>query len=172
MNIRKSIRYGAIATLSALSLSAFAWSQHGSCEQQGMHGMHGMHGKGSQHQMTGMGHHHGMARALHSLNLTDEQHDKVFELMQSQMRQQHESMRASRKAQEALRQLTREPGFDAAKAKALADELGQLKAQQLLHRAQTESQLRALLTPEQRKQLDEGEAQSPRGPRMMPGRQG
>lgn len=166
MNIRKSIRYGAIAALSVLSLSAFAWSQHGSCEQQGMQGMHG---KGGQHQMAGMGHHPGMGMALHRLSLTDEQHNKVFELMQSQMRQQHESMRASRKAHEALHQLTREPGFDVAKAKALTDELGQLKAQQLLRRAQTESQLRALLTPEQRKALDEGEAQSPSGPRMMSG---
>jgi periplasmic protein CpxP/Spy len=166
MNIRKSIRYGAIAALSALSLSAFAWSQQGSCEQ------HGMPGKGEHHPMAGMGHHHGMAKSLHRLNLSDEQHDKVFELMQSQMRQQHETMRASRKAQQALRQLSREPGFDAARAKALADELGQLQAQQQLRRAQTESQLRALLTPEQRKALDEAPAQSPRGPRMLHGQPG
>ncbi|MDD2728798.1 Spy/CpxP family protein refolding chaperone [Malikia sp.] len=166
MNIRKSFQYAAVATLSALSLSAFAAPRQGGCEPGAMPGMEA-------HQpmagMGGMGGHNGFAMGLHSLNLSDEQHDKVFELMQGQMRQQHEAMRAGRKAQEELRQLAREPGFDAAKAKPLADQLGQLQAQQLLRQAQAESQLRALLTPEQRKKLDESAGQRQHGPRMMPG---
>jgi Spy/CpxP family protein refolding chaperone len=162
MNIRKSVQYTAIAALSALSLSAFAWQHQGGCEPGAMHGMG--------HPMAGMGGHHGLMQALHRLNLSDEQHDKLFELMQSQMRQQHEAMRAGRKAHEELSQLSRAPGFDAARAKALADQLGQHHAQQLLRQAQAESQLRALLTPEQRKALDAGAGQHEHGPRMMPGR--
>lgn len=163
MNIRKSFQYAAFATLSALSLSAFAAPPQGGCEPGAMPGME------AQQPMGGMGGHHGFAMGLHSLNLSDEQHDKVFELMQSQMRQQHEAMRAGRKAQEELRQLAREPGFDVAKAKPLADQLGQLQAQQLLRQAQAESQLRALLTPEQRKALEERAGPRQHGPRMMPG---
>ncbi len=163
MYIRKSFQYAAVATLSALSLSAFAAPQQDGCEPGAMPGMEA-------HQpMAGMGGQHGFAMGLHSLNLSDEQHDKVFELMQSQMRQQHEAMRAGRKAQEELSKLAREPGFDAAKAKPLADQLGQIQAQQLLRQAQAESQLRALLTPEQRKALDERAGQREHGPRMMPG---
>ena len=165
MNIRKSVRYGVIATLSALSLSAFAGPQHGGCEQQPMAGM------AAQPPMAGMGAHHGLVMGLHRLKLSDEQHDKLFELLQAQMRQQHETMRAERKAHEELNELSHAPAFDAARAKVLADELGQLRAQQLLRRAQAESQLRALLTPEQRKALDEGQAQHQHGPRTMQGRQ-
>lgn len=163
MNIRQSVQYAAIAALSALSLSAFSGQYPGGCEPGAMHGM------GGQHSMSGMGGHQGLMMGLHRLNLSDEQQDKVFELMQSQMRQQHEAMRAGRKAHEELSQLTRAPGFDAARAKVLADQLGQYHAQQLLRQAQAESQLRALLTPEQRKALDEGAGQREHGPRMMPG---
>lgn len=166
MNIRKSVQYTAIAALSALSLSAFAMqhsSPSGECESPRSHGMAG-------HHMSGMGHpgmeQHGMA--LHRLDLSDEQHDKVFELMHGQAKQQHETMRALRKQQGELQQLTRTTPFDAAKARVLANEIGQLKASQLLQHAQTEAQLRALLTPEQLKQLDQRAGDKPRGPRMAP----
>ncbi len=165
MNLSTSLRYVAVATFSALSLSAFAWSQHGGCEHREPSGME------ARGPMAAMDGHHGLMMDLHRLKLSDEQHDKLFELMQSQRQQQHEAMRTGRKAQEELSRLTREPGFDAAKAKVLADELGQLKAQQLLRQAQAMSQLRALLTPEQRKALDEGAGQRQHGPRMMQGRQ-
>ena len=166
MNVRNFVRYVTVTSLAALSLSAFAAPQH--CEDGAMPGMAGHQKMAGRQQMAGMGGQHGLAMGLHRLNLSDEQHDKVFELMQSQMRQRHEAMRASRKAHEALRKLASEPGFDAARAKALADELGQLEGQQLLRQAQAESQLRALLTPEQRKALDERAGQQ-NGPHMMQG---
>ena len=59
-----------------------------------------------------------------------------------------------------------------AEARALADEQGQQMAQHLFQRAQFQSQLRALLTPEQLKQLDErqaaGRPMDGKGPRPQP----
>mgnify|MGYP006189244581 CR=1 FL=1 len=56
-----------------------------------------------------------------------------------------EQMGQSRARHEQLDQLSRAPSFDAAKARALADELGQQMAQHLFQRVQLQSQLRALL---------------------------
>lgn len=164
MTVRKAVRYAAALTLAAMSLSAVADSRNGGCEDRPMSGIE------PQRPMVGMGVHHGEMMGLHRLNLSDEQHDKVFELLQSQMRQQHEAMRAGRKAHEELRKLSQEPVFDVTKAKAAADQISQLMSQQMLLRAKTESQVRALLRPEQRKVLDESSGQRQPGPRMAPGR--
>ena len=157
----KSLRLVAAAVLSALSLAAVAAPHHGAgdCDMSQMP-MHGM----AQHSMMGMG-----PMALHGLDLSEAQHDKVFELMQGQAKQHHELMKASRKNMTELRALTRAPAFDADKARALADEQGRLMAQQLFQHAQMGAQLRALLTPEQLKRLDEQRPAEPmRGERQMP----
>jgi len=148
-----SFRFAAAAVLSALSLAAVAAPQHdeGNCDMSPM-SMHGM----EHHAMMGMG-----PMALHRLNLSEAQHDKVFELMQGQAKQHHDMMKASRKSMAELRALTRAPTFDADKARALADEQGRLMAQQLFQHAQMGAQLRALLTPEQLKRLDEQRTAEP-----------
>lgn len=149
----QSLRLAAVTVLSALSLAATAAPHHGEghCDMQQMP----MHGD-AHHSMMGMG-----PMALHRLDLTEAQHDKVFELMQGQAKQHHELMKASRKNMAELRTLTRAPSFDADKARALADEQGRLMAQQLFQHAQMGAQLRALLTPEQLKRLDEQRAAEP-----------
>ena len=148
----RSLRFAAVGLLSALSLAAVAMpsSDGGECALSDMPGEHSMHGP----------------MALHQLKLSETQHDKVFELMQGQAKQRHDGMRASRKNMEQLRELERAPAFDAAKARALADEQGKLMAQQMFEHAQMKAQLRALLTPEQLKQLDERPLQPPRGEGM------
>jgi len=156
----QSLRLAAAAVLSAVSLATVAAPQHGAgnCDMQQMP-MHGM-----EHSMMGMG-----PMALHRLDLSEAQHDKVFELMQGQAKQHHEMMKASRKSMAELRALTRAPTFDADKARALADEQGRLMAQQLFQHAQMGAQLRALLTPEQLKRLDEPRTAEPmRGERPTP----
>ncbi|MEY5099258.1 MAG: hypothetical protein RJA36_1977 [Pseudomonadota bacterium] len=156
----KSVRFAAAAILSALSLVAVA-APHpgdGECDMGRMHGF-------AHHPMGGMG-----PMALHRLDLSEAQHDKVFELMQGQARQHHDMMKASRKNMAELRALERAPAFDAGKARALADEQGRLMAQQIFQHAQMTAQLRALLTPEQLKRLDERGAEPPHGEHMGPGR--
>jgi len=79
-------------------------------------------------------------------------------------------MKASRKNLAELRALERAPGFDADKARTLADAEGRLMAQQLFQQAQMTAQLRALLTPEQLKRLDERCAEPWPGGHMVQGR--
>ena len=157
MKLTQSFRFAAAGLLSALSLAAVAMpsSDGGECPMSDMPGEHSMH--------------HGAPMGLHQLKLSEAQHDKVFELMQGQAKQRHELMRASRKNMEQLRELERAPTFDAAKVRALADEQGKLMAQQMFEHAQMKAQMRALLTPEQLKQLDERPPQPPRGEGMGPG---
>lgn len=111
-------------------------------------------------------------RVLKSLQLSDAQRAKVTELTQAQRKAQQEHMSASRARHEQLDQLSRAPSFDAAKARALADELGQQMAQHLFQSVQLQSQLRALLTPEQLKQLDarpaDGRPMDGKGPMHQP----
>lgn len=183
------LRNTALGLLAALSLTAMAAPPEAGegCDPQGRHGgaMYGMAGAEGHHggrtghgPMGAMGGHMGghmgglSPRMLQSLQLSDAQRDKVKELMQAQAKTMQEQMGQSRARHEQLDQLSRAPSFDAAKARALADEQGQQMAQHLFQRAQFQSQLRALLTPEQLKQLDErqaaGRPMDGKGPRPQP----
>lgn len=105
--------------------------------------------------------HHGMGavqhwhRVLHRLNLSDVQHDQVFELMHGQAKERHTLLRQLRQVQTNLYATAQAPQFDNAKAQILAHEQAQLMAQQLLLDVQLEGKLRSLLTPEQKQQLDQ-----------------
>jgi Spy/CpxP family protein refolding chaperone len=92
---------------------------------------------------------------LHGADLTEAQRDKLFELRHAQEPILREKAKAAAKAQLELRHLVHTGSFDAAKARALADAHGKAMAGMTMLRAQFESQVRALLTPEQRKQFDE-----------------
>lgn len=189
------LRHAALGLLAALSLTAMAAAPAAGegCEHQGRPGMHGMAGAEGHHggrmghgamgagegQMSGhmggrMGAHMGglSPRMLQSLQLSEAQRDKVNELMQAQAKSMQEQMGQHRARHEQLDQLSRAPSFDAAKARALADEQGQQMAQHLFQRVQLQSQLRALLTPEQLKQLDarqaDGRPMDGKGPRPQP----
>lgn len=183
------LRNTALGLLAALSLTAMAAPPEAGegCDPQGRHGgaMYDMAGAEGHHggrmghgPMGAMGGHMGVhmgglsPRMLQSLQLSDAQRDKVKELMQAQAKTMQEQMGQSRARHEQLDQLSRAPSFDAAKARALADEQGQQMAQHLFQRAQFQSQLRALLTPEQLKQLDErqaaGRPMDGKGPRPQP----
>ncbi|MEO0003664.1 MAG: hypothetical protein RLZZ22_1356 [Pseudomonadota bacterium] len=173
------LRHAALGLLAALSLTAMAATpaagdgyDHQGRPGAAMHGMAGAEG----HHGDRMGHdrmddHMGglSPRMLQSLQLSEAQRAKVTELTQAQAKTMQEQMSESRARHEQLDQLSRAPGFDAAKARALADEQGQRMAQHLFQRAQLQSQLRALLTPEQLKQLDaraaEARPQDGKGPR-------
>ena len=97
---------------------------------------------------------------LRGLALSEEQQDRVFAILHEQAPKRRALGRAERKAGDALRELARAPQLDEARAAASAQALGQAIADQELLRLQIGARLKALLTPDQRQQLEQrrGEA--------------
>ena len=91
---------------------------------------------------------------MHRLDLTDAQEDAAFGLMHAQGERMYQLRKKIERTGEALRELGRKEGFDAGKARALADEIGRATADLALLRAELQAKFRALLTPEQRAKLD------------------
>ncbi len=108
----------------------------------------GFDGHGPGHGPGGM-----MARMRH-LDLTDAQEDAAFALMHGNGERMYQLHKKAQRSGEALRELGDKESFDAAKARALADELGRAQADLALLRAELHAKFRALLTPEQRARLD------------------
>ena len=92
---------------------------------------------------------------LAGLHLTDEQQDKVFAILYAAAPQMREQAKALRKAHEALRDVNESPQYDESRVKGLADSAAKADSQLTVLRVRTEHEIFALLTPEQRKQLEE-----------------
>jgi Spy/CpxP family protein refolding chaperone len=92
---------------------------------------------------------------LHGVDLTEAQRDKLFELRHTQEPILREKTKAAAKAQLELRYQAHMESFDGARARSLADAHGKALADIAMMHAQFASQALAMLTPEQRKQLDE-----------------
>jgi Spy/CpxP family protein refolding chaperone len=117
--------------------------QHGGME-------HGMH-HGHHHH----GHHgHGM-RFLHGIKLTDAQRDKIFAIRYAQIPTMREKMKVIHKAHEELRGMATSPQYDEARAKAAVDAAARAKADMTLMRIRSTHEVYALLTPEQRAQVEQ-----------------
>jgi protein CpxP len=104
---------------------------------------------------------HGMHRGLpflRGVKLSDAQREQVKAIMQQQQTQRREQHEQLRNAHEALRALAQSGQFDEGKAAALAQTAGQAMAAMALQQARTESQVIALLTPEQRQQMADAQA--------------
>ena len=100
-----------------------------------------------------------MMHMLRDLDLTEAQRDQIFQIRHAQapaMREQAKAMRAARKD---LRELAMAPEYDAQKAQASADAMAKAMSAMALMRVDTTRKLLAVLTPEQRKKLDERRAQ-------------
>ena len=125
--------------------------QHGGPMQGGP--MHGgpMEGGPMQHGGPGL-------PFLHGVELTEAQQDKVFAITYAAEPSMREQGKAARAAHEALRALAGSAQYDDKKASALAQTIGQSAAAAALQQARIESQVLALLTPEQRKQLADAQA--------------
>ena len=104
----------------------------------------------------------------HGVDLTDAQDDKVFAILHAQEPKRREYTRTLHDSQEALRTLGGAEQFDDAKAASLAQAAGSALAALTLLDARTDAQVRAVLTPEQRKQSLENR---PRREQRRPGRQ-
>lgn len=146
-----------IAAATAVSAPAFAQPDAGA---QGRPGPHAPHMQGG-HRMGG----HGPARAgvehMRGLNLTEAQRDQIFNIRHAAAPDTRQAMKDAGEARKALRELTRADKFDEAKAKAAADREGAAIAKVALLRAKTQSQIHAVLTPEQRQQLEQRRSARP-----------
>lgn len=125
---------------------------------------HGSMGYGGPHGHPGM---FGGEHGLQGLKLTEEQQDKIFNLRHTQepaVRAKFKELRASR---EELRALTHAPNYDEAKVRAVTDKSAAVMAELARMHARTEYQIYQILTPEQRKQLDERKDWHDGGGEMM-----
>lgn len=98
---------------------------------------------------------------LHGLELSESQEDKLFQLMHNQAPYLREQQRAHEKAMRALHEMRDAEKFD--DAAKLAQAAAQAQANLTLAHIRTHQKVLALLTPEQRKQLDERKARHQRG---------
>jgi periplasmic protein CpxP/Spy len=100
---------------------------------------------------------------LHGLELSDSQQDKLFQLMHNQAPYLREQHRAHEKAMRTLHEMGDAEKFDDAAAARLAQAAAQAQANLTLSHIRTHQKVLALLTPEQRKQLEERKARHQRG---------
>ncbi|MGB3276004.1 MAG: Spy/CpxP family protein refolding chaperone [Castellaniella sp.] len=96
---------------------------------------------------------HGGDRGMRALDLSQDQKDQIFKIRHDQEQAFYDGQKAVRAARQSLRDVSRADTFDEAKARQAADALGQAQSQMALLRVQTQSQIRAVLTPEQRQKL-------------------
>lgn len=92
---------------------------------------------------------------LRDLKLSEAQRGRIFDLMQAQAPAMREHAKAMRKSQIELRQLGISDEYSEARAKTLADANAQAMARMGQLQASTSHQIYLLLTPEQRKQMEE-----------------
>lgn len=96
--------------------------------------------------------------------LSEAQEKKAFAIRHAAEPFMFEQTTALRKAHDTLRQLADAPQFDEAKAGAAASAAGNASAALALSQARIDSQMRALLTPEQRAEAAQRRPRPPAGP--------
>lgn len=106
----------------------------------------------------------GLPPFLRDVELSEAQQDKVFAATHAQAPLLREQQKIAFKAHEQLRELASSTRYDDARAAALASSAAQAMAKISLQHARLEQQLLAVLTPEQRQQVDARRAQDQQGP--------
>lgn len=99
---------------------------------------------------------------LHGIELSEAQQDKVFAIVHGQIPYLREQGKTLHKSHEALAALARAEKYDDAKAASLAQSAAQAMANLELSRVRTDQKLLAVLTAEQRKQVEQRMAAMPR----------
>lgn len=100
---------------------------------------------------------------LRGLDLTEAQRDQIFEIMHAQAPNVRQKSKVARAAHEALRDLAMSAQYDEGRARALATEEAKATADLTLMRVSSEHQIFALLTPGQRKSVQEQKARFEEG---------
>ncbi len=152
MNKRKMVIGSTTAVLVGLLVSASALSGHPmGCDMDG-HGRHARHlDRGGEF---GMHRPSGMFRAVWQLDLSEEQQAQLRGLMEPMREASRQQMRSMKEARKTLREAMNAEPYDAAQVQQLAEAQGNAVTEMILKRAETSQQIRALLTPEQRAELD------------------
>jgi Spy/CpxP family protein refolding chaperone len=143
MNIHKNILPSLIFTSAiafAIPVAAQAMSDGEHCEQHRMHGPMA---------------HDEMPPLLHGVNLTEIQRDQIFNITHNQAPALREKATEARKAQAELRALSFSGNYDEAKAKTLAQNSARAMAEIAEMRAASANRIYLLLSPEQRKKIEE-----------------
>lgn len=154
----------AAGVLSLLPLAAHACPGEGGPGRGGKGGpMHegGAMRHGSGHMgPQGQGMHSAVAHEhfLRGLDLSDAQRDKIFALRHAQEPALREKGKAVANAHEEFHRVKSADNYDAAKAKAAAEVHAKAMSEMMLLKSQLHAQVRAVLTPEQKKRLDERES--------------
>jgi protein CpxP len=91
--------------------------------------------------------------ALRGLDLSDQQRDKIFDIMHAQAPALRDKMKVLRTERDKLREASFTSGFDAKRVRELADAEAKTMAEVQVMHAETTSRIFALLTPEQQKQV-------------------
>ena len=112
----------------------------------------------------------GLPPFLRGVELSEAQQDKVFAATYAQAPLLREQQKIAFKAHEQLRELASSNHYDDAKAVALANGAAQAMAKISLQHARLEQQLLAVLTPEQRKQVEARREEDAPGPGPGSGR--
>jgi periplasmic protein CpxP/Spy len=128
-----------LASSAALGIAPAALAQ---AQPAAMHGQMGMHGGAPM-------------RFLRGLNLTEAQHDQVFQIFHDQAPAFHEQMKQVRQSRAQLMSLASGASYDDARARQAADALAKAESAMALLRVQTMRRVRDVLTPEQRAKADE-----------------
>lgn len=112
----------------------------------------------------------GGAALLRGLRLDDAQHDRIFEIRHAQAPAMRTQIKALRTAREQLNAVSLSGNYDEARARSLAQAVGQAHAEIARLRADAMQAVYQVLTPEQRRQVDQRRMQPGSGPgRSMPG---
>jgi Spy/CpxP family protein refolding chaperone len=144
-----------LASSIALGLPSGAFAQGMPMPMDGPMGMHGP-----------MGMRGGPEMMLRGLDLTEAQRDQIFKIHHDQAPAIHEQMKLMRRAREELMQAGKADRFDEARARQAADSLARAVSAMAVMHTQTLNRVRAVLTPEQRRRLDERPGR--RGPSVGP----
>ena len=91
---------------------------------------------------------------LFGVELTEAQQDKIFDIMHNLAPQFRDRTKAANKAKKELHNMVMSQNFDEAKAKTLADTLARTQADIMLMHLRANHQIFAMLTPEQRQQIE------------------
>lgn len=100
----------------------------------------------------------GEAPFLRGLELSDAQKDKLFAISYADVPVMREQHKIIEKSHEALREMTMSGKYDDAKASALVQAITQAMAKTMLLKLRSEQQQLAVLSAEQRKEVDERRA--------------
>jgi protein CpxP len=91
--------------------------------------------------------------ALRGLDLTDQQRDKIFDIMYAQVPALRDKMKALRTQRQQLRDASLTTHYDAKRVRELADAEAKTMAEVQVMHAESTNKIFALLTPEQQKQV-------------------